>query len=156
LGATEDEARRTVEDYLELLDEVVAVDEEVAFIAFEIGCAVEKRFPLVDALIAAAAHGRGACLVHRDQPMKSIAAPTAFSIVSGAVISMLLREAGWPAALVTALLFLAISLAIVFLALRPQVRRLPSPPDWPVILGLAAAISLAALALVAVLFDRLG
>src|SRR5947199_1323943 len=56
LGATEDEARRTVEDYLELLDEVVPVDEGVAFTAFEIGCAVEKRLPLADALIAAAAH----------------------------------------------------------------------------------------------------
>ncbi len=45
LGATEDEARRTVEDYLELLDEAVPVDEGVAFTAFEIGCAVEKRLP---------------------------------------------------------------------------------------------------------------
>src|SRR3954453_3144392 len=74
LGATEDEARRTVEDYLELLDEGVAIDEKVAFIAFEIGCAVEKRLPLADSLIAAAAHGRGACLVHRDQHMESIPA----------------------------------------------------------------------------------
>ena len=72
LGATEDEARRTVEDYLELLDEVVPVDEGVAFTAFDIGCAVKKRLPLADALIAAAAHSRGACLVHRDQHMASI------------------------------------------------------------------------------------
>src|SRR3954447_26128299 len=66
LGATEAEARRTVEDYLELFDEVVPVDEGVAFIAFDIGCAVEKRLPLTDALIAAAAQRRGAHLVHRD------------------------------------------------------------------------------------------
>jgi predicted nucleic acid-binding protein len=72
LGATEDEARRTVEDYLELLDEVVPVDEGVAFTAFRIGCAVEKRLPLADALIAAAAHERGAFLVHRDQHMAPI------------------------------------------------------------------------------------
>jgi predicted nucleic acid-binding protein len=72
LGATEDEARRTVEDYLELLDEVVPVDEGVAFTAFDIGRSVKKRLPLADALIAAAAHSRGACLVHRDQHMASI------------------------------------------------------------------------------------
>jgi hypothetical protein len=85
-----------------------------------------------------------------------IAVPTACALVGGAVISILLQEAGWTAALVAALLFLVISLAIVFLALRPQIRRLPSPPGWPVILALAAVISLAALALVAVLFESLG
>jgi predicted nucleic acid-binding protein len=72
LGAMEDEARRTVEEYLELLDEVVAVDEGVAFTAYALGCAAEKRLPLADALIAAAAQSRGACLVHRDQHMASI------------------------------------------------------------------------------------
>jgi predicted nucleic acid-binding protein len=45
LGATVDEARGTVEDYLELLDEVVPVDEGVAFTAFAIGCSLEKRLP---------------------------------------------------------------------------------------------------------------
>lgn len=74
LGATVDEARRTVEDYLELLDEVVPVDEGVAFTAFALGCALEKRLPLVDALIAAAAQERSACLVHRDQHMEPIPA----------------------------------------------------------------------------------
>jgi|SRR4051812_11169801 len=74
LGATEDEARRTVEDYLELLDEVVPVDESVAFTAFALGCALERRLPLVDSLIAAAAQGRSACLVHRDQHMEPIPA----------------------------------------------------------------------------------
>ncbi len=74
LGATADEARHTVEDYLELLDDVVPVDEGVAFTAFAIGCALEKRLPLVDALIAAAAQVRGACLVHRDQHMEPIPA----------------------------------------------------------------------------------
>ncbi|MFL6234001.1 MAG: type II toxin-antitoxin system VapC family toxin [Thermoanaerobaculia bacterium] len=74
LGATEAEARGTVEDYLEILDEVIPVDEGVAFTAFDIGCAVEKRLPLIDALIAAADHRRGACLVHRDQHMAPIPA----------------------------------------------------------------------------------
>ena len=74
LGATVDEARQTVGDYLELLDEVVTVDERIAFTAFDIGCALEKRLPLADALIAAAARERGACLVHRDQHMAPISA----------------------------------------------------------------------------------
>ena len=74
LGATNEEARHTVADYLELLDEVVPIDEEVAFLAFDIGCAMEKRLPLTDALIAASAHRSGACLVHRDQHMVPIPA----------------------------------------------------------------------------------
>ncbi|MFY9823728.1 MAG: PIN domain-containing protein [Thermoanaerobaculia bacterium] len=74
LGATVDEAGLKVEEYLELLDEVVPVDERVAFTAFKIGCATEKRLPLADALIAAAARERGACLVHRDQHMAPIPA----------------------------------------------------------------------------------
>jgi predicted nucleic acid-binding protein len=74
LGATAEEARRTVEDYLELLDEVVSVDRGVAFAAFEIGCSLPKRLPLADALIAAAARERSARLVHRDQHMASIPA----------------------------------------------------------------------------------
>lgn len=74
LGASEEEARRTVEDYLELLDEVVPIDGRVAFAAFDIGCAVVERLPLADALIAAAARERGARLVHRDRHMQRIPA----------------------------------------------------------------------------------
>lgn len=74
LGATVDEARGTVKDYLELLDEVVPVDEGIALAAFDIGCSLAKRLPLVDALIAASARERGACLVHRDQHMAPIPA----------------------------------------------------------------------------------
>jgi predicted nucleic acid-binding protein len=72
LGASVEEARRTAEDYRELLDEIVPVDERVAFAAFEIGCATAERLPLADALIAAAAREREACLVHRDGHMASI------------------------------------------------------------------------------------
>lgn len=74
LGATAGEARRTVEDYRELLDEIVPVDERVAFAAFDIGCEMTERLPLADALIAAAARERGASLVHRDRYMASIPA----------------------------------------------------------------------------------
>ncbi|MFP5286551.1 MAG: PIN domain-containing protein [Thermoanaerobaculia bacterium] len=74
LGATAEEARRTVEDYRELLNEIVPVDEGVAFTAFDIGCETTERLPLADALIAAAARERGACLVHRDRHMASIPA----------------------------------------------------------------------------------
>ncbi|MBA2592782.1 MAG: hypothetical protein H0U97_11205 [Gammaproteobacteria bacterium] len=45
---------------------MIAVDEAIAWAAFQIGCRTSKRPPLVDALIAAAAQGRGGCLVHRD------------------------------------------------------------------------------------------
>ncbi|MGH8474119.1 MAG: hypothetical protein ACREVJ_17085 [Gammaproteobacteria bacterium] len=45
---------------------MIAVDEAVAWAAFQIGCRTSKRPPLLDALIAGAAKGRGACLVHRD------------------------------------------------------------------------------------------
>jgi predicted nucleic acid-binding protein len=72
LGATAEEARSTVQDYLELLDDIVSVDARVALTAFDIGCAVTKRLPLVDALIAAAARERGARMVHRDQHMAHI------------------------------------------------------------------------------------
>jgi predicted nucleic acid-binding protein len=46
----------------------------VAFTAFDIGCALAERLPLADALIAAAARERGACLVHRDHHMAPIPA----------------------------------------------------------------------------------
>ena len=72
LGASDAEARRTVEDYLELLDDVVPIDDRVALAAFEIGCALVERLPLADALIAAAAREREACLVHRDRHMAPI------------------------------------------------------------------------------------
>lgn len=72
LGATVEEARRTTADYQELLDEIVSVDENVALAAFDIGCQMTERLPLADALIAAAACERGACLVHRDRHMTPI------------------------------------------------------------------------------------
>jgi predicted nucleic acid-binding protein len=74
LGATAGEARRTAEDYLEALDELVPVDESVALTAFDFGCETAERLPLIDALIAAAARERSACLVHRDQHMAAISA----------------------------------------------------------------------------------
>ena len=74
LGASNEEARGTVEDYRELLDDIVPVDDTVALTAFGIGCAVAERLPLIDALIAAAARERGACLVHRDRHMTPIPA----------------------------------------------------------------------------------
>jgi predicted nucleic acid-binding protein len=63
-----------VEDYRELLNEIVPIDERVALTAFHIGCALAERLPLADALIAAAARERGACLVHRDRHMAPIPA----------------------------------------------------------------------------------
>jgi predicted nucleic acid-binding protein len=74
LGATAGEARRSAESYMEALNDIVPVDESVAFAAFDIGCETAQRLPLIDALIAAAAHERSACLVHRDRHMVSIPA----------------------------------------------------------------------------------
>lgn len=72
LGAAPSEARQIVESYRGLLKEVVTIDGKVAFTAFEIGCATPERLPLADALIAAAAAERVACLVHRDRHMAGI------------------------------------------------------------------------------------
>jgi predicted nucleic acid-binding protein len=76
VGATIDEARQTVQDYQDLMSEVVAVDGRIALMAlmaFDLGCETPERLPLADALIAAAARERGACLVHRDRHMAPIA-----------------------------------------------------------------------------------
>ncbi len=72
LGATIEEAREATAAYHYVLDEVVAVDSQVAWTAFEMGYQTPNRLPLIDALIAAAARERGACLVHRDQHMAPI------------------------------------------------------------------------------------
>jgi len=74
LGASAVEARQAAEDYMEALDELVPIDESVALAAFDIGCETAERLPLIDALIAAAARERSACLVHRDQHMAAISA----------------------------------------------------------------------------------
>lgn len=74
LGASEAEARAILTDYQMLFSSVAPVDGSVAWAAFELGCHAPERLPLVDALIAAAARLRGACLVHRDEHMASIPA----------------------------------------------------------------------------------
>jgi predicted nucleic acid-binding protein len=72
LGANNSEARQIVEDYRLLVNDVVTIDERLAFAAFNLACATPKRLPLADSLIAAAASERGACLVHRDDHMSHI------------------------------------------------------------------------------------
>ena len=72
LGATPAGALQTVQDYGALLDDIVTVDEKVALEAFNLGCETVPRLPLVDALIAATARERDACLVHRDGHMAGI------------------------------------------------------------------------------------
>jgi predicted nucleic acid-binding protein len=74
LGANEAEIRQTLTDYQELFSDIVSVDVVVAMAAFDIGCRIPQRLPLVDALIAAAAQTREACLVHRDHHMTAIPA----------------------------------------------------------------------------------
>ncbi len=72
LGSSAKEAQDVVEDYRELMDEIVVVDERVALAAFDLGCKTPERLPLADALIAACALDRGARLVHRDRHMAAI------------------------------------------------------------------------------------
>ncbi|MCX7110925.1 MAG: hypothetical protein NTX45_12520 [Proteobacteria bacterium] len=55
-----------------LVNDVVAIDERLAFAAFDLARATPKRLPLADSLIAAAASERAACLVHRDEHMSHI------------------------------------------------------------------------------------
>lgn len=74
LGASETEIRTILADYQMLFSAVAPVDGAVAWAAFELGCRTPERLPLVDALIAAAARLRGACLVHRDEHMAAIPA----------------------------------------------------------------------------------
>ena len=74
LGASETEIRAILADYQMLFSAVVPVDGAVAWAAFELGCRTPERLPLEDALIAAAARLRGACLVHRDEHMAAIPA----------------------------------------------------------------------------------
>jgi len=72
LGAKPGEIMATVAEYRHMFAEVVAIDEDVARLAFAIGFATPKRLPLADALIAAAAGSRKATLVHRDKHMSAV------------------------------------------------------------------------------------
>lgn len=72
LGASPGEARQAAAEYALVLDEVVPVDARVALTAFDLGCEATRRLPVADALIAAAARERGACLVHRDPHFSSL------------------------------------------------------------------------------------
>jgi predicted nucleic acid-binding protein len=72
LGSSSAEIRQTLADYQMLFSDIVAVDVAVAITAYEIAYRTPHRLPLVDALIAAAAQVRGACLVHRDRHMTDI------------------------------------------------------------------------------------
>jgi predicted nucleic acid-binding protein len=74
LRASSAEIRQTLADYQVLFSDIVAVDAAVAMAAFEIAYRTPHRLPLVDALIAAAAQVREACLVHRDHHMTAIPA----------------------------------------------------------------------------------
>ncbi len=57
-----------------LITEVVAIDEAIAELAFELYRATPERLPTIDSLIAAAASSHGAVLVHRDAHFKTIPA----------------------------------------------------------------------------------
>ena len=72
LGAAEADIGKTLANYQLLFAAVTSVDAAVAWAAFELGCRMPKRLPLVDALIAATAQLRNACMVHRDEHMAAI------------------------------------------------------------------------------------
>ncbi len=81
LGATPEEAHAVVRQYLQAIGGVVAVDAGIAMSAFGVICQTPARLPLVDALTAACARSRGACLVHRDRHMSAIPATTLAQLV---------------------------------------------------------------------------
>lgn len=74
LGATETGIARVLEDYKQLVDEIVSVDESVAEDSDELLRFTLRRLPLMDALIGSAARSRQAVLVHRDAHMRAIPA----------------------------------------------------------------------------------
>jgi len=63
---------QVIADYEGLASEVVPVDADVARKSDQITQTANRRLPLADALIAAAAASRGAVLVHSDAHMRSI------------------------------------------------------------------------------------
>jgi predicted nucleic acid-binding protein len=73
LGASRQEIGKTLTEYWQLFSRVIPVDEAVALSAIEIASQTQRRLPLVDAIIAAAAESQDACLVHRDEHIRAIA-----------------------------------------------------------------------------------
>lgn len=72
LGATDAEVAEALATYSLLLSEVVAIDKELAQLAYAIYRQTPQRLPLIDALIAAAAQSRQATLIHRDRHMAAV------------------------------------------------------------------------------------
>ena len=78
--------------------------------------------------------------------------PVIYSALGGFLIALLFREAGWPAALGTGVIFLVISLVTVVLAARPLLKRGGVRVPFPAALAAAAGVTLLALAGFARLF----
>lgn len=72
LGAEDTEIYEVLDNYRLLVIGVVAIDAPVALAAYAVGRQTTDRLPLIDALIAAAAHVNEAILVHRDKHMAAI------------------------------------------------------------------------------------
>lgn len=74
LGASPAEAAQTLEEILQLVDEVAPVDEKVAREADRLSQVSGASLPLVDALIAAAASRNRAVLVHCNPRLHALPA----------------------------------------------------------------------------------
>ena len=72
LGASDSEVAELVAAYRLLFRDVIAINETIAWNAYEIGRQTPTRLPLIDAFIAAAAQTSRATLVHRDHHLASI------------------------------------------------------------------------------------
>ncbi|MCS6828451.1 MAG: PIN domain-containing protein [Caldilinea sp.] len=72
LGASPDDVSEALLAYCALFDELLPIDEQVVHKALEISRAAPARLPLIDALIAASAALRQACLVHRDRHLSAV------------------------------------------------------------------------------------
>lgn len=72
LGKNQQEVEATLDQFMQIFSGIVSVDETVARVSLQLAESVPLRLPMADALIAASALVRSACLVHKDKHMAAI------------------------------------------------------------------------------------
>lgn len=74
LGSAPEEALASLENYGRIFSAIVPIDGRIARQAVFLGLEAQRRIPLADALIAAAAQSLNAVLVHRDPHFQALRA----------------------------------------------------------------------------------